>query len=136
MKSSLYVVKKRDQEDMNKKEPVFQPGPEWLPEWRDSERTTNQIIANMSWNDLQKKAIVRGIPSDRKILQDHMTKELFLINVTGILFWSTREMEKLCQQLNIHHDLDHYHASHYVIMVIVQRNLPFTITKQRKIKLK
>jgi len=108
-----------------------------------AQQTAHHLIEDYTKEEIDQKARLRRVDmklplkKKKEVLEDLLTRELYILDVTNLTLWSPDELHPLAVKLKIDpNDFpDTIHLAWMIAMMIVRDHVPYHFTTKRKIQL-
>lgn len=104
-----------------------------------AQQSAQRLVNTYTKEEVLQRAKLRNIPSDlplkqqRYLLQDRITREIYILEYTRMTQWSQTKLRRLATRLHIPTDTEH--LAWMIAMVIVRDQIPYSFTSKKNIQL-
>jgi hypothetical protein len=108
-----------------------------------AQQTAHRLVTDYTKDEINQKALLRRIDTKlsftkrKEALEDQLTREIYILEVTKMIMWPPEELHPLAKKLNIDpQDFpDTIHLAWMIVMMIVRDKVPYRFTSHRKLEI-
>jgi hypothetical protein len=101
-----------------------------------SQQKAHKLLLDYTPEEVDAKASIRKIsgPDKRHQLEDHITRELYILDVTNMVLWPHDELVVLGKKVGVLDKAESIQLAWLIAMTLVRDKIPYTLTSNYRIK--